>query len=215
MSDSMEKFTHSPVQILLYVLVNSHRLMNWEQCARGLVQWFKHSPNASIWAKPKTKPVLHLVFAVTWHTWHIPGYWRPPEQFKCLFMTFSFLVKEMTSDCFSVIKSPPELQGFTEIPGGLSWDWNVWRVVAGGGVTAVPVGYPVTSITNFVLRPRERHWWRAGREQSSQLFFCRYFAAGMVWFLSVLWDFGCVEEKSRDGDAHRQLCCSCQQSELS
>lgn len=64
---------------------------------------------------------------------------------------------------------------------------------------------PVTSMTTFVSRPRDRHRRRAAREQSSQLFLCRYFAAGRVGFLSVLGDFGCVGEKSRDGDAHRRL----------
>lgn len=109
---------------------------------------------------------------------------------------FLFLVKEMTSDPFSVIKPPPELQGFTEISGRFSWGRNAWRVEAGGDVAAVPAGLP-TNIHHNTCVEAQRETLRAGREQSSQLFFCRYFAAGTVGFLFVLWDFGCVGETSK------------------
>lgn len=169
---------------------------------RSLIQWFKHSPNASLWTKPKTKPVPLSVLAVTWHTWHVPGCWRQPEQFKCLFMTLPFLVKEMTSDSFSVTKSLPELQGFTET--AVRFSPNAWRAKAGDGVAAVPAGLP-SNIHHNICVEAQRETLMEGREgakftalflqvfcsRNSWVYFCilRFWVCGRDikrwWYLQV------------------------------
>lgn len=176
--------------------------MNWEQCARTAAWFSGLSILQTLLSEQSQRQNQCPCRCLLWPgTPDIPGCWRQPEQFRCLFMRLPFLVKEMTSDSFSVTKSPPELQEFTEIAVRISP--NAWRVKAGDGVAAVPAGLP-SNIHHNIRVGAQRQTLMEGREGAKfTALFLQVFWSRNSWVYFCILRFWVCGKASRDGDTSR------------